>query len=72
MSDWPNVSNIRENSDFVVSELGIRSGEQDLKSGEWGDVGEWVGIGVALIKWSLTSECVESADFFGIDNFNPA
>ena len=72
MSDWPNVSNIRENSDFVVSELVIRFGEQDLKSGECGDVGEWVGIGVALIKWSLTSECVESADFFGIDNFNPA
>ena len=72
MSDWPNVSNIRENSDFVVLELVIRFGEQDLKSGECGDVGEWVGIGVALIKWSLTSECVESADFFGIDNFNPA
>ena len=50
----------------------VGSGEQDLKSGECGDVGEWVGIGVALIKWSLTSECVESADFFGIDNFNPA
>ena len=60
------------NLGFLVLKLVVGFGEQDLKSGECGDVGEWVGIGVALIKWSLTSECVESADFFGIDNFNPA